>query len=325
MSDLIVGVDLGGTLIRAIVTDRQGRKVARLQSPTASGTGTKGVMARLLETVREALAQVDTQRIGGIGVGAPGPVDPTTGILYDPPNIPGWTPASLTDEIATEFGIPAFAGNDANVAALGEYRFGAGRGVSDFIYVTVSTGIGGGIISGGRLVTGARGFAGEVGHQVLDPDGPMCGCGQRGHLEAFAAGPSIARDARQIVASGAETRMLELAESVNDITSKVVAQAASAGDEVALQIMQRAAFYIGLGLANLMHLFEPARIAIGGGVSQAGDVLFKPVREVVSQSLMSDVYEGVEIVPAALKADVGLLGAVALALSELESPAAAEH
>jgi glucokinase len=325
MRDLIVGVDLGGTLIRAIVTDRQGRKVARCQHPMAGAGGTTGVMARLLETVREALSHVDTERIGGIGVGAPGPVDPVTGILYDPPNIPGWTPTSLTDEISAEFGLPAYAGNDANVAALGEHRFGAGRGLSDFIYNTVSTGIGGGIISGGRLVSGARGFAGEVGHQVLDPDGPVCGCGQRGHLEAFAAGPSIARDARRVAASGAETYMLKLVESANEITSEVVAKAASAGDDVALDVIRLAAFYIGLGLVNLIHLFEPARIAIGGGVSQAGDVLFEPVRNAVNENLMSHVYEGVEIVPAALEADVGLLGAVALVLSEIESLTAAER
>jgi glucokinase len=318
MRDLVVGVDLGGTLIRAIVTDRDGQKVARSQHPTEGSAGPDTVIARLLATVQEAVSEIDTDRVGGIGVGAPGPVDPTTGVLYDPPNIPGWEPTSLTDAIQARFNRPAFAGNDANVAALGEHRFGAGRGVSDFIYLTVSTGIGGGIISGGRLVTGARGFAGEAGHQVLDPDGPMCSCGQRGHLEAFSAGPSIARDARRIAASGADTRMLELAGSVEAITSKVVAEAARAGDAVALEIIQRAAYYIGLGLTNLIHLFDPTRIAIGGGVSQAGDILFEPVRETVSQSLMSHVYQGVEIVPAALGADVGLLGAVALALGEIE-------
>lgn len=318
MKDWTVGVDLGGTQIRAVLTDQLGTKQARAQRLTQAEEGPEAVIERILATIEDVLSDVAKEQVVGIGIGAPGPIDPSTGTLYDPPNLPGWTAISLTDQIEGTFGLPTFAGNDANVAALGEHRFGAGQGVDDLVYVTVSTGIGGGIISGGRLITGARGFAGEIGHQTLDPNGPMCGCGQPGHLEAFAAGPAIARDARQAVRDGADSTMTELAGSVEAITAETVARAAARGDGVAHQILRQAAFYIGLGLVNVIHLVEPQRIIIGGGVSQAGALLFEPIRKTVDQHLMSDVYQGVGIVPAALGSDVGLLGAVALALSKLE-------
>lgn len=319
MNNRIVGVDLGGTQIRALLTDADGNKLVRVQRLTQAEKGPEAVIDRILKTIEDVLAKAD-QEVAGIGMGAPGPVDPSTGTLYDPPNLPGWEAISLTDRVEDEFDLPAFIGNDANVAALGEHRFGAGQGVDNLLYVTVSTGIGGGIISGGRLLVGARGFAGEVGHQTLDPDadGPMCGCGQPGHLEAFASGPAIARDARQAIRDGGQSAMTGLAGSVEAITAETVAHAAARGDALALQILRRAAFYIGLGLTNLIHVIEPQRILIGGGVSQAGDLLFEPIRETVNQHLMSHVYQGVEIVPADLGDDVGLLGAVALVLSELE-------
>ncbi|RME44905.1 MAG: ROK family protein [Chloroflexi bacterium] len=318
MRDRVVGVDLGGTQIRAVLTDFQGRKLARCQRLTRAEEGPEAVMGRVLASIEEVLAGVDIGQVAGIGIGAPGPVDPVTGTLYDPPNLPGWTAISLTAQIEEAFHLPAFAGNDANVAALGEHRFGAGQGVDDLIYLTVSTGIGGGIISGGRLVTGARGFAGEIGHQTLDPNGPLCGCGQPGHLEAFASGPAIAREARQAIQDGAESAMAHMARSIDAITAETVARAAGQGDALACQLLSRAAFYIGLGLTNVIHMLEPARILVGGGVSQAGDLLFGPIRETINQRLLSDVYRGVEIMPAGLGSDVGLLGAVALVLAELE-------
>ncbi len=326
LKNWIVGVDLGGTHIRAILTDRQGHKKARAQHQTRAQEGPQAVIQRILQTIAEVLANTDHQQIAAIGVGVPGPVDPKTGTLYDPPNLPGWTAIPLAQYIMAAYPIPTFVDNDANVAALGEHRFGAGQGVDDMVYITVSTGIGGGIISGGRLIEGAHGFAGEIGHQVLDPNGPWCGCGQRGHMEAFASGTAIARDAQQILRQGTASKMLELAGSVEEVTAKTVTEAAAQGDEVAREILQRAAFYIGLGLVNVLHILEPQRILIGGGVSQAGDLLFQPVRETVRQHVMSKVYHGVEILPAALGADVGLLGAVALALSRLDrDPASAKE
>lgn len=313
--DLILAIDLGGTQIRAAVADPQGTLLARAATQTRAEEGPEAVIERIVACAQRVLEKVDRARVVGVGVGAPGPIDPRRGVLYNPPNLPRWEAVPLAQRLADALGLPVYAGNDANLAALGERRFGAGQGVDDLVYMTVSTGIGGGIISGGRLVVGARGFAGEIGHQTLEPEGPVCSCGQRGHLEALAAGPAIAREARRALQEGAASLMAELVEDPEHITAETVTAAAMQGDAVARRILERAGFYIGLGLVNVIHIVEPQRIIIGGGVSQAGELLFAPIRRTVEERLMSPVYRGVEIVPAALGGDVGLLGAVALVLS----------
>lgn len=308
----VIGVDLGGTLIRAIRTDLGGEKVARSQLPTEAESGGEAVMERVNTIIEEILREVELDEVLGIGIGAPGPID-ADGRIYNPPNLPDWGDFSLTEHIFDRFKRPAFAGNDANLAALGEHRFGAGQGVDDMVYMTISTGIGGGIISGGRLLLGARGYAAEVGHQTLVAGGPICGCGQPGHLEALASGPSIARNAKERLEAGTSSIISDYGE---EITSKSIAEAARAGDELAQELFAQAGFYIGLGLVNLIHILEPKRVLIGGGVSLAGDLLFEPIRETVDQQVMSPIYREVEILPAALGADVGLMGAVALVLSD---------
>ena len=308
----VIGVDLGGTLIRAVRTDLGGEKVARSQLPTEAESGGEAVMERVNTIIEEILREVELDEVLGIGIGAPGPID-ADGRIYNPPNLPDWGDFSLTERIFDRFKRPAFAGNDGNLAALGEHRFGAGQGVDDMVYMTISTGIGGGIISGGSLLLGARGYAAEVGHQTLVAGGPICGCGQPGHLEALASGPSIARNAKERLEAGTSSIISDYGE---EITSKSIAEAARAGDELAQELFAQAGFYIGLGLVNLIHILEPKRVLIGGGVSLAGDLLFEPIRETVDQQVMSPIYREVEILPAALGADVGLMGAVALVLSD---------
>ncbi|MCZ6530436.1 MAG: ROK family protein [Chloroflexi bacterium] len=308
----VIGVDLGGTLIRAVRTDLGGEKVARSQLPTEAKSGGEAVMERVNTIIEEILREVELDEVLGIGIGAPGPID-ADGRIYNPPNLPDWGDFSLTERIFDRFKRPAFAGNDANLAALGEHRFGAGQGVDDMVYMTISTGIGGGIISGGSLLLGARGYAAEVGHQTLVAGGPICGCGQPGHLEALASGPSIARNAKERLEAGTSSIISDYGE---EITSKSIAEAARAGDKLAQELFAQAGFYIGLGLVNLIHILEPKRVLIGGGVSLAGDLLFEPIRETVDQQVMSPIYREVEILPAALGADVGLMGAVALVLSD---------
>ena len=307
----VIGVDLGGTLIRAVRTDLAGEKVARAQLPTQAEAGGEAVMERVNTIIEEILREVELDEVLGIGIGAPGPID-ADGRIYDPPNLPNWGDFSLSERIFDRFKRPAFAGNDANLAALGEHRFGAGQGVDDLVYLTVSTGIGGGLISGGKLLLGARGYAAEVGHQTLVAGGPICGCGQPGHLEALASGPSIARNAKERLEAGASSTIADFGQ---EITSKSISEAAKAGDELARELFAEAGFYIGLGLVNLIHILEPSRVLIGGGVSLAGDLLFEPIRETAHQRVMSPIYREVEILPAALGADVGLMGAVALVLS----------
>lgn len=310
MTQWVIGVDLGGTQIRAVRSDRDGQLAERTAQLTRPEQGSQAAFERVLESIQEVIEDVPVGDIAGIGIGAPGPID-AEGRLHNPPNLPGWEPFSLTERISDRFGVPAFAGNDANLAALGERRFGGGQGVDDLIYMTVSTGIGGGIVSGGRLLLGARGYAGEIGHQTLVAEGPMCGCGQPGHLEALASGPAIAGEALRRIEQGVQT---SLATHRQELNAQHVSQAADAGDQLAIELLAQAGRYIGLGLVNLIHILEPSLVLIGGGVSQAGDWLFEPIRRTVHERVMSPVFRSVQILPAALGEDVGLLGAAALVL-----------
>ena len=310
--DWVIGIDLGGTQIRAVRAGRSGEIDVRAARPTEAEQGGEAVLERIFECVDEVLEGARLEQVTGIGIGAPGPIDPE-GRLHDPPNLPGWKTFSLSERLSDRFGVPAFAGNDANLAALGENRFGAGQGIEHLIYMTVSTGIGGGVVSGGKPLLGAQGFAAEIGHQTLVEGGPICGCGQPGHLEALAAGPAIARRAGEELAGGATSALAYLP---GELTAEHVTDAAKEGDALAIELLREAATYIGLGLVNLIHVVNPERILIGGGVSQAGDLLFEPIRETVHDRVMSPVYRSVEILPAALGEIVGLLGAVALVLQE---------
>lgn len=312
---LIVGVDLGGTQIRAALADAQDKIIQRVSQPTIADEGPEAVLGRIKEAIRRVLP-AEIGKVGAIGFAAPGPLDPWKGIIMDAPNLPGWKNVSLKDLMEEEFGLPVFVGNDANLAALAEQRFGAGQGAADLIYITVSTGIGGGIIADNRLLLGAQGFAAEVGHQTIEAHGPRCNCGNIGCLEALAAGPAIARRARELIKDGTETAITELVGGDLDrITAKEVNQAAQAGDPMAIEIFRQAGFYIGIGIVNLLHILNPSLIVIGGSVAKAGDLLFEPVRATVRERAMASYYwENTPILPATLGDDAGLLGAVALVL-----------
>ncbi len=313
---LIVGVDLGGTQIRAALADGEGSILRRTSCLTLAEEGPQPVMGRIKGAIYEVLVATDREQVQGIGVAAPGPLDPWKGIIMDAPNLPGWREVPLKALMEEEFGLPVVVGNDANLAALAEQRFGAGQGVADMIYITVSTGIGGGIIADTRLLLGAQGFAGEVGHQTIEAHGPRCNCGNVGCLEALAAGPAIARRARELIRNGAETAITELVgDDLDKITAREVNQAAQAGDPIAIGIFRQAGFYIGVGIVNLLHLFNPSLIVIGGSVAKAGEFLFEPIRATVRERAMASYYwENTPIVPATLGDDVALLGAVALVL-----------
>ena len=321
MSDFIIGVDLGGTQIRAALTDGASRILRRVQRLTLAQEGPEAVLQRIEEAIREAAGDVDWSQVRGIGVGAPGPLDPWEGVIHEAPNLPGWHEVPLRARLQETFNVPVCVGNDANAAALGEHLFGAGRGVDDMIYLTISTGIGGGIISEGRLLLGARGLAGEVGHIVIQPDGPLCGCGNRGCMEALASGPAIARTAVERIQAGASSAMVDLVGGdLSRLTAETVSRAAAAGDPLARELLHEAGVHIGLGLVTLIHLFNPTLFLLGGGVSKAGDLLFEPIRATVAERAMSSMREGVRIEAAALGDDVGLWGAVALLLTAHRSP-----
>ena len=315
MEKLIVGVDLGGTQIRAALADAQGEIIQQVSRPTMADEGLEAVLERIKESIRQVLP-ADIGQVSAVGVAAPGPLNPRRGIVREAPNLPGWKNVPLKELMEAEFGLPVVVGNDANLAALAEQRFGAGQGVADLIYITVSTGIGGGVIVDNRLLLGAQGLAGEVGHQTIEAHGPRCKCGNIGCLEALAAGPAIARRARELIRDGAGTAITDLVGGdLDKITAKVVNQAAQAGDPIAIEIFHQAGFYIGVGIVNLLHIFNPSLIVIGGSVTKAGNLLFEPIRATVRQRAMASHYwENTPIVPATLGDDVALLGAVALVL-----------
>jgi len=312
----ILAVDLGGTNIRvARFPSAQPPATNLSKTPTHAAEGTEAVVARILQAI-DALAPPSRSGMR-IGIGAPGPLDPRRGRVFGAPNLPGWTDVPLRDLVAAHFGCPVAIGNDANLAALAEWRFGAGRGSSDMIYLTISTGIGGGVISDGRLLLGTHGLAAEVGHMTIQMDGPVCSCGQRGHLEAIASGPGIARIAAQRLAAGEASTLRDQADGKRELTAEAVGRAARQGDPLASRVIDEAAVAIGCHLANLLHAYNPQVVVFGGGVMQLGDLLLPRIEATARAQVMHPAYlEGFRIARAELGDDVGLIGAMTLA-SEL--------
>lgn len=309
----VVAVDLGGTNIRAALCDAHGAVLKRSRQLTQPEGGVDAVIGRIEAGIREVAGDAQP---AAIGVASPGPIDPFSGMVLYAANL-FWDHVPLRALLVERLGAPVAVGNDANLAALGEQRYGAGRGIRDMAYITISTGIGCGVILDDRLVLGHRGLATEIGHMVIDCNGPPIQSGVPGAFEGYAAGPGIARAAqnaaRDAVRDGRTTRMLDLAGGqIERISAKEVGEAAQHGDAVALDVVGRTARILGLGLVNLLHLFDPALIVVGGSVALMGDVLLDPVRATIERYAMPP-YRGVPLRPAALGDDSGLLGAAALA------------
>lgn len=250
------------------------------------------------------------ENIISIGVAAPGPMNPKTGVVYTAPNIAEFRDFPLTDYLEGKFQVPAFLDNDANLAALGEWQVGAGVGHNHLLYITISTGIGSGIIMEGKLLHGISGIAAELGHVTVQPDGPMCGCGHPGHLEALASGNNIAKWVQVQLANGAVSSLRD----VKKVTAKKIAKAAKKGDQLAIQAFERAGEHIGLALASFLHAFNPSIVIFGGGVSLSGDLLLDPIRRSVKNHVMNPKFtEDLVITTAALGDDAGMIGALILA------------
>jgi glucokinase len=310
----VLAVDLGGTKIVTALITPQGNIRGREYCPTLAEEGAPAVIGRILAAA-STLAQnanLPYSSLSGIAVAAAGAIDSEKGIVTDSPNLPGWHNIALKAEIEKATGVRTFVINDATAAALGEHRFGAGRGVKNLIYLTVSTGVGGGIIIDGKLYTGVSGSAGELGHMTIDVNGPRCACGNLGCLEVLASGKAVAREAQRLIAQGAKTVMLGLAEGdAQYVTAQTVAAAANKGDAVALSIINKAATYLGVGLVNLVNIFNPEMIIVGGGMGKMGEVLLKPARKVVAERAFHLPASVVRIVPSELGDNSGVFGAVA--------------
>ncbi len=314
MADRVIAVDLGGTQLRVALYNDEYEMLARDSQPTDVEAGVEAVLNRLVSSVKQMGQEAGWDRVRAVGIAAPGPLDPEQGVILWGPNLPGWHDVPLVERVEEAVNRPVYLGNDANLAAWAEYRLGAGQGRADMVYITVSTGIGGGLVSGGRLVEGQRGLAGEVGHMTIQADGPRCACGNVGCLEMLASGPAIARRARALVEAGARTAIGDLVGGdLEAITAKTVHEAADGGDVVAVDLFRQASMYLGIGIVNLMYLLNPSVFVIGGGVSKVGDLLFVPMRATVRERIDQAFWENCPIVPAALGKDVGLVGAAIVA------------
>jgi glucokinase len=313
----VIGVDLGGTQLRAVMIDQHGQIYAFERVDTAAEEGQAVVIAQIEALINRVRRDVPLNQIRGVGFGAPGPIDPVEGILFNPPNLPGWVNVPLRAILRERTGLAVEVGNDANVAALGEWRFGCGRGCQNFVYVTISTGIGGGVIAEGRLLLGRKGIAGEVGHMTVQLDGPLCGCGNYGCWEAVASGTALGRFAATALDHGRPSLMRTLAGD-DPIEGWHVAAAAAQGDELAQIAMEREGELIGVGLVNLLHLYAPERIALGGGVIKSMALLEPHIHRVINKRAMPP-YRDTPIQVAELGDKVGVLGAAALVLDIQES------
>ena len=313
----IIGVDLGGTKILTVVATEKGEILLRKKEETPAFEGPAVVLDQIEKDVQEVIRVqgIGIEEVRAVGVCAAGFYNHREKVIVESPNLAGWNQIPLASRLEERIGRPVFVENDANAAAYGEYRLGAGRGRSHIIYITVSTGIGGGIIADGEIFHGSQGYAGEIGHMTLDLHGPPCNCGSRGCLETLSSGTAIARQARELLASGRSSRMLEVAamEGRQEVTARHVFTAAELGDEAAREIVDRAIEYLGTGLAGMATLLNPEIFVIGGGVSMSGDSFFQPLREAFSRRAAGPVRENVQIVPAGLGDEAGIVGAVLLA------------
>ena len=310
-----IGVDLGGTKIATGLADRHGKILARQIVPTIASEGAEAVIRRISETIHRVMADSGVRRetVVGIGICCPGPLDPETGVVFIAPNL-NWRDVPICDRLAAEFGLPVNLENDANAAALAELWFGAGRDVSSLLYMTVSTGVGGGIILDGEILHGKNFTAGEIGHSiVMARDGHLCGCGQRGCLEAVSSGTAIANAVRRAAAAGRPTGVLALVNDLSDIDAKTVAEAAAKGDAVAQEALDEAFLYLGTFIVSMLNVLNIEKVVLGGGVSKL-ETMLPALRAIVSERMAQVPARNTPIVAAETGENVGILGAVGLML-----------
>lgn len=312
----VVGIDVGGTKIAACLMDEEGKMPGRATFPTLASEGPEAVIGRIKQSFFEVLkqGQIEQNQVAALGIGMPGPLDTKKGIVKNTPNLPGWIDIPLLQILKSEINLPMVLENDANAAALGENLYGAGKGIDNFVYITISTGIGGGVVLNGRLFKGQDGNAAEIGHMTINFDGPRCGCGNQGCWEAYASGTALARFAREKIAAGEATKIKELAGEEN-IKAEHVFAAAKKGDKFALELIEKEGFYLGVGLANVVNAYNPKRIAIGGGLTHEWNMFYDRMMQVMRERALGASIEGLEVVKAALSKDVGVIGAAAVAWS----------
>jgi glucokinase len=319
--DLILGIDLGGSKILAAVVDPQGTMVSSYESVTPATKGREAIIQCIVDSARGAVEQahIAMSQISAVGVGAAGISNPEAGILFTSPNLPGLREVLLADIIQERLGKKTFIINDANAAALGEFYYGAARDARNFIYITISTGIGGGIVIDGEIYTGAIGIAGEVGHMTIDDNGPICNCGNKGCWETLASGTALSREAKLRISKGVKTSILEYAGGdIENVTPRAIHSAAEKGDKLAKELIAQTGYYVGVGLASLMNIFNPELIVMGGGLSNIGDMLLEPAFKTAEKRAYKEAFQAVRFALAELGGNSGVIGAATFALREMK-------
>ena len=308
----ILSVDLGGTKIRSAIVLPSGKVMFYRNYETQADRGPAEIIKKIVAAIEDTMSIVglDFNNLQGLVIASAGIIDVNSGVVATSPNLPGWRNIPLRQIVSEKLGIDISLINDANAAAIGEHRLGVGQGLDNLVYLTVSTGIGGGIIVGGKLYAGADGCAGELGHMVIEDDGPQCNCGNFGCLEILASGTAMAKEARRRIVKGETSCIVEFAGGrIDSITSKIIALAAKRGDALAYEIINSAAYYLGVGIANIINIFNPEIVIIGGGVSKIGEMLLKPTRRVVKQRAFRLPARTARIVRSRLSDNASIIGA----------------
>ena len=307
----VVGVDLGGTKIYTALVDLEGNIIKEKTVETLAHEGDQAVMGRIIDTINYVIDGTDKNLIKSIGIGSPGPLYVKNGIILETANLP-FKNFAIVKTIKETYELPTYLDNDANVATLGEFMFGAGKGTENMVFITASTGIGGGAVLNGKLFRGATGNALEVGHMTVATEGPRCGCGNIGCAEALGSGTAIGKRAKEAVLSNVETSL----KNYEDVTSKEVFMEASKGDRVAKNILKSSLTYLGIAVANTITNFDPEKVVVGGGVVNGGDIVIDTIRKVVEERCMSTFVTSCTVEKALLGGKAGVLGAAALAITE---------
>ena len=320
MSRCVLGIDLGGTGVKTALVSEEKAILGQETRPTEAIKGQDVVVDNIVASANAVMATAGVERseIVAVGIGAPGPLSSVTGVVFSPPNLPGWKDVSLAKILEERLDVPCFLENDANAACYGEYWMGAGQGSENMCVLTLGTGVGGGVVTHGQLLRGVDGTAGEIGHIKVQRDGRLCGCGAKGCLEAYASVTGMVRTAVEALEGGAESSLRNASGGdLGELTGKMISDAAQAGDALAVSVIDETATWIGMGVGSLINLLNPEKVVLCGGMIAAGEALFDPVRRVASENSFEVPANRAEILPGALGADSGVLGCAGVALERI--------
>ncbi len=307
-----LGVDIGGTNIKLGIVSEKGEIILSSMVPTNRKGGPEEVISQLKKGIAEIIFENEI-KIEGIGIGAAGSVSSQKGTVSNPPNVPGWKVINIVEIIKEEFNIPVFIDNDANAAAIGEMLYGAGKFFNSFALVTLGTGVGGGLILNRRIYQGDTGAAGEIGHISVDHNGRMCNCGSKGCVEAYVGNHYLMDIVKEELAEHQGSKILDIINKNTDLlTPKIINEAASSGDEYALQIIERVGFYVGVALSSVGNLLDVDTFIIGGGVSAFGVPLLNSIKRTIEQNVLKALKDRIKVVPAMLKNEAGIIGSSSL-------------